>query len=159
MTDSALTAFSGVAGIGVLFFLLWLSIWSGEWKSWWISGMPSSPFAWKITPYLLLPTSVFWFIWSLTMLIPDKEIRIPIFDFVLCIGFPSSLIFTIYIAIVQPRWWLPGWLRYLHDHHQDIIELLQDEAGQMGAKEWGWRVSTQEGLEEWVEEIRHKHGK
>ncbi len=159
MSDDALKAFSGLALIGTVCFLLWLLVRLGKWKSWWIRTTPSSPLAWSITPYLVLPISVYLFVWSLIMLIPDKEIRITLFDFILCIGFPVSFVFGIYIAIIQPRWWLPGWLRYLHDYHQNIIELLQDEASEMGAKEWGRRVSTQEGLENWVEEVRCKYGK
>jgi hypothetical protein len=60
---------------------------------------------------------------------------------------------------VRDTWWIkPRWYRWLEEHHGDIIPLLQQEARAMGRWKWQRRVATQEGLEEWVAEVREKHG-
>jgi hypothetical protein len=65
---------------------------------------------------------------------------------------------TIILAIWQPRWIQPSWYRWLEENHEEIIPILQEEVRQMGPREWQRQVSTQEGLEQWVEEVRRKRG-
>ncbi len=67
------------------------------------------------------------------------------------------LIMTYMLAIRQPWWLKPAWLRWLEKEHGDIIHLLWEDVRQ---DRWGWeqRVRTQAGLEEWVAEVRRKHG-
>ena len=67
------------------------------------------------------------------------------------------LIMTYILAIRQPWWLKPAWLRWLEKEHGDIIHLLWEDVRQ---DRWGWeqRVRTQAGLEEWVAEVRRKHG-
>lgn len=67
------------------------------------------------------------------------------------------LIMTYILAIWQPWWLKPAWLRWLEKEHGDIIHLLWEDVRK---DRWGWerRVHTQKGLEEWVAEVRHKHG-
>lgn len=52
----------------------------------------------------------------------------------------------------------PDWLAWLQRHHGDIIELLVEDAREMGLDKWEQRVDTQKGLEQWVSEVRRKHG-
>ncbi len=65
-----------------------------------------------------------------------------------------GLLFT----FAQPNFLKPQWLKWLHSEHKDIMPLLQREAQEMGLSIWEGRVKTQEGLEQWVAEVRHKHG-
>ena len=58
------------------------------------------------------------------------------------------------IIIFQPRWLKPRWVRWLEENHGDILEILIEEGRKTPS--WAKRVSTQEGLEEWVEEVRRK---
>lgn len=72
------------------------------------------------------------------------------------------LITTVALAIWQPKWIVPAWYRWLEENHGGIIPTLQEEVRGSGPgpgiMKWQRRVSTQEGLEKWVEEVRHKHG-
>ncbi len=61
-------------------------------------------------------------------------------------------------AFVQPNFLKPQWLKWLYSEHKDIMPLLQREAQEMGLSIWERRVKTQEGLEQWVAEVRRKHG-
>ncbi len=52
----------------------------------------------------------------------------------------------------------PKWLKWLEQEHGDILRLLKEEANKMPYPEWDNQVETQEGLENWVAEVRKKHG-
>ncbi len=65
-----------------------------------------------------------------------------------------GLLFT----FVQPNFLKPQWLIWLDNEHKDIMPLLQREAQEMGLSIWEGRVKTQEDLEQWVAEVRRKHG-
>jgi hypothetical protein len=85
-------------------------------------------------------------------LIPTVEMR---GDMVLYVAFPLWIVSGI-LAIWQPRWLKPKWLRWLEDEHSDIIEVLWEEIREEGHS-WERRVRTQEDLEQWVVEVRRKH--
>ena len=61
-------------------------------------------------------------------------------------------------AYLEPDWMSPAWYRWLKHEHGDILPYLAQEAHEMGRAEWLARVQTQEDLEQWVAEFRHKHG-
>jgi len=64
---------------------------------------------------------------------------------------------SLLIVIFQPKWLKPAWVRWLEENHGDILEILIEEARKTPDwRDWGKRVSTQEGLEEWVGEVRRK---
>jgi hypothetical protein len=68
------------------------------------------------------------------------------------------LLIAIYVlAILQPWWLKPAWLRWIEQEHGDVIELLWEEVRNDW---WAWerQVRTQAQLEAWVAEVRHKHG-
>lgn len=67
-----------------------------------------------------------------------------------------GILFTYVVAIWQPSWLKPAWLRWLEKEHGDIIELLWEDARE---KKWKWEreVRTQKDLEEWVRQVRSKH--
>ena len=66
------------------------------------------------------------------------------------------LIMTYILAMWQPWWLKPAWLRWLEKEHGDIIHLLWEDVRQDRGG-WEQRVRTQAGLEEWVAEVRRKH--
>ena len=72
------------------------------------------------------------------------------------IGIPL-LFLMVMLAEWQPTWILPKWLRWLKKEHGDIISILWDEARKRDRWEWEEQVRTQQGLEAWVAEVRHKH--
>jgi hypothetical protein len=83
----------------------------------------------------------------------SSDARVVLFCLVLPL-WAFSLMFTVW----QPWWLKPTWCRWLEEHHSDIISILQDEARAIGRWKWQRRVATQEGLEQWVAEVRQKHG-
>ena len=60
------------------------------------------------------------------------------------------------LAIWQPKWLKPHWLRWLEEEHADVIHLLREDVHQ---DRWGWqrRVKTQAQMEAWVAEVRRRH--
>lgn len=145
-------AFLFFFGGGLICLLVGLIVQTGKMKRWWIIySTPLTPIGWF---YLSIPLSIVFFTWGLVMLIPDLETRGKLFEYVFYFGFVPSIV----LAILRPRWLIPAWLRWLEDNHGDIIDLLRDEARQMGGREWDRQVSTQKGLEQWVAEVRRKHG-
>lgn len=74
--------------------------------------------------------------------------------FIFGIAFP--LMVCVYLVVVyQPKWFKPRWIRWLEEYHSDILEILIREGRK--TPDWAKRVSTQEGLEQWVAEVRRKH--
>ena len=56
-------------------------------------------------------------------------------------GFSPLLILMFVVAIWQPRWLKPKWLRQLEQTHSDIIEILWEEIRNEGHN-WEKRVNT-----------------
>ena len=72
-------------------------------------------------------------------------------------GLGPLWILTLILAIWQPWWLKPAWLRWLEKEHGDILGILWKEVRKEGHA-WERRVQTQEQLEAWVTEVRRKHG-
>ena len=81
------------------------------------------------------------------------EMRLSLINYFLA----PLLMLTIVFAMWQPWWLKPKWLRWLEKEHGDIIEILWEEVRQEGHT-WERRVRTQADLEDWVAEVRRKHG-
>ncbi len=66
------------------------------------------------------------------------------------------------LAIWQPRWIKPHWVRWLEENYWDRIHILIADA-RRNPRHWEERVATQEGLEEWALQVagepRHRHKK
>jgi hypothetical protein len=71
-------------------------------------------------------------------------------------GLGPLWILTLILAIWQPWWLKPGWVRWLEKEHGDILGILWEEVRKEGHA-WERRVRTQEQLEAWVAEVRRKH--
>jgi hypothetical protein len=61
------------------------------------------------------------------------------------------------LAYFEPNWLSPTWYRWLKKEHGDILPYLAEEAHQLGREEWLKQVQTQEDLERWAKEVRHKY--
>jgi len=61
-------------------------------------------------------------------------------------------------AYLEPGWMSPAWYRWLKKEHGDILPMLIEDAEQIGRAAWLEQTKTQQGLEQWVAEVRHKHG-
>ncbi len=122
--------------------------------------------AWYLVPnyYVLLPKGVHYampvgglmfIVIGIGILMPTPaSARLAIF------GIACPLMICVFLIVVfQPKWFKPQWVRWLEESHEDILDLLIEEARQAPDwRDWAKRVNTQEGLEEWVTEVRRKYG-
>lgn len=139
-------------GGGGLTLFLGILARAGSWKAW---------FTTKRVP-VLIPTSYYfgYIPGGLALLLAGLVLLVD-YDtgsMLLFCGALPCLLLSIILAIWQPWWIKPAWYRWLEEQHSSIIPILQKEARAMGRRKWQRRVSTQEGLEEWVEEVRRKYG-
>ncbi len=104
--------------------------------------------------FSMIPLGLMFGIFAFLPLIPSTdELRMRIVIYLV----PPLWIIAGILAIWQPWWLKPKWLRWLEKEHGDIIETLWEEVRKEGHA-WERRVRTQEQLEEWVAEVRRKHG-
>jgi uncharacterized membrane protein YccC len=147
----AVTILVGMMGLGGLLF--GVAILTGRIKAWWLAQsipgiVPEAAF------YFGIPMGVTLLALALSLLLPDSmEKGWGSLDIV-----GGLFIISIIITLWRPPWLRPKWLRWLEDNHRSILSLLRREAREMGGPAWEERVRTQEDLEQWVEEVRRKHG-
>ncbi len=152
--DSSTSVFLVLGAIGLCFLILGVQIRSGRSKIWFLQK--SYPFiAPKAIAFALIPMGIVFLLMAATGWIPDVgDVRGKTFVY----GCMPLFFISLILAMWQPRWLLPQWYNWLLDKHRDIIYLLEEEARRLGGEEWERRASTQESLEAWVAEVRHKHG-
>ncbi len=61
------------------------------------------------------------------------------------------------LGMLQPKILMPEWYRWLKTNHKDIMPWLREDVERMGYDVWRQQTETQEELEAWVEEVRHKY--
>lgn len=136
-----------IGGLGPL--ILGILIWTGYTKTWFvIERVP-----------VILPTAFYNGSLVFLGLIPIIIVVVLLTEtFVLCFSVPLLMALAIVLAIWQPKWIQPAWYRWLEENHEEIIPILKEDVRRTGPREWQRRVATQEGLEQWVEEVKRKHG-
>lgn len=65
---------------------------------------------------------------------------------------------TVILAIWQPWWLKPAWLRWLEGNYGYVLEEMFAEARVIGRFEWAEQVRTQADLEEWADRVARKYG-
>jgi hypothetical protein len=112
----------------------------------------NSAFAPDTLAYIVIPASLIFFMFAFALLLPTVEMRS---KFIMYAIFPYQA-FLIVLAVWQPEWLKPKWLRWLEREHRDIIQLLWKDIQE---DRWYWesRVRTQAELEAWVAEVRQRH--
>lgn len=153
MNDDELYIFVNIGGVGLLFFVVGIIIRLGIWKSIYAAkGYPV--YAPRQLVSVFIPIALMAFSIGIVPILPIvKENRVAVLNYV-----TGPLFVTTYVLAMWQPWWLkPKWLRWLEEEHGDIIELLWEDVRK---DQWGWerRVRTQKGLEEWVKEVRRKYG-
>ena len=138
--------------LSTIFLLVGVLVHTGVFKGWWlINSTPVTPIG---IFYALIPSSLLFLILGVLIklpLTPEKR-----GDMAMYILTPLMIVILV-LATWQPRWLKPKWLRWLEDNHNALLPLLREDAKRMGARKWEKRVNTQEGLENWVEEVRRKN--
>jgi hypothetical protein len=72
------------------------------------------------------------------------------------LGLGGGTILGFVFIIWKPRWMKPDWLLWLEEHYdRSTIEFMFDQVRH--DRTWSKRVSTQEELEAWAEEMAHEH--
>jgi hypothetical protein len=154
MNGFAFFALSCLGGFGFLFFILGV-----------LSRLGYLRFVYAAEGHLILTPPSFVFVFVLGGIIMMLLGFLPVLpittedkgSLVLYVLGPLLLLFYA-LAIWQPWWLKPVWLRWLEREHGDVIELLWEDVRK---DRWGWerRVRTQAQLEAWVAEVRRKHGR
>jgi hypothetical protein len=73
-------------------------------------------------------------------------------------AFGTMLLIAIIISFLKPNFLKPYWLRWLEDNYGHVLELMFEEARQMGGRNWEMQVKTQAELETWADSVAAKHG-
>jgi hypothetical protein len=140
--------------IGVSGLVMGILVRLGVWKLWFVTErvpaivIPSFSFG-------LIPAGLAFSLLGVALkFVTDPSTAQMVF---FCVIFPLGMT-SVVLAIWQPWWVKPTWCRWLEQYHSDIIPFLQEEARAMGRWKWQRRVATQEGLEQWVAEVRQKRG-
>ena len=153
MSKEGFIILSCVGGIGFLFLIIGILVRAGVWRSIYAAkGYPV--YMPRGLGFVLIPSGLmFLSLWLILILPIPKENRGNLVMYVLA----PMLVSTYILAIWQPWWLKPKWLCWLEEEHGAIIELLWEDVRK---DQWGWerRVRTQKDLEEWVKEVRRKHG-
>ncbi len=138
--------------ISIFFLYTGLSTYFGRDKLWWL--MKSTPVVPAGIVYGAFPAAILFFVMAVIFRKSfPMETRILVLDYVLT----PLLLLSILFSMWQPRWLKPKWMRWLETYHHPILGLLREEARNEDWRQWQRRVQTQEGLEEWVAEVRQKN--
>lgn len=141
--------------VPIAFGVWWTRMRLGFDKRWFV--MPARPLI-SSGFYFALPTVILGFVTGIAgmlLVVFDPRDANSLLLFYITFGFwGTSFIF----AYFEPDWLSPEWYRWLKREHGDIIPYLVMDAHEMDRKAWMQRVETQPDLEEWVAEVRRKHG-
>ncbi len=112
--------------------------------------------------WMALPSGILFLMWGvgtvLVLAFDEQNDFIVTVAKILWIGGLGVALLGFIFALLQVPVMKPAWLKWLEREHGEIMPLLRREAREMGLDIWQRRVDTQEGLEEWVAEVRRKHG-
>ncbi len=142
-----------MGGMGFLFLAVGMVILLGIWRNIHaVKGFPVYMPRALVLIYIPMGLTVL-SLWLILILPIANEAR---GNLVMYVSIPL-LIITYILAMWQPCWLKPAWLRWLEKEHGDIIELLWEDVRK---DKWGWerRVRTQVDLQAWVAEVRRKYG-
>jgi len=138
-------------GLGIAALVVAILVRLGFLKLWFI--LRSSPNMPRSFMWGFVPLGMALIVQGVSFMMPlSKNDKTMVFDIVFC----PLLVLSFVFAIWKPRWLMPDWYRWIWDNHRDVIGLLRREA-RRDERAWMERVSTQEGLEAWVLEVRSKH--
>ncbi len=153
MDDNGLFVLVFGGGLGLFFLIIGIKIRLGRWRGIYAAkGYPV--YMPRALASVGIPLALTFFSMGILAILPiAKEDRGNIFLY----GTFPLLIMTYILAIWQPWWLKPKWLRWLEKEHGEIIGILWEDV-RKDRRGWERRVRTQQGLEEWVAEVRQKHG-
>lgn len=135
-----------LVAIGLVFLGMAISVRSGRSKGWYLRTY--RPFGRKLLLPLCISLSLAWFTLPVVAILPiPKESRSVLGQ----IGMLSPLVLTPLLAIWQPWWLDPVWLRRLESQYdRGTIKALIENWRKMDRAEWGRLIETQQGLDELV---------
>jgi hypothetical protein len=140
--------------LGITFLVVGLRMIFSDDKFWWWSK--SNPVVPTSVVFAAFPAALLLFLLAFIFYY-QSYIPTEVKNNLVLFGGIPLLIISVALSIWQPLWLKPKWLRWLETHHGSVLALLQEEARKEEWSVWQNQVRTQEGLEEWVEEVRRKH--
>lgn len=145
-----------LAGLGSWIFVEGVRLYRGTYKSW---------FYVRRTPTIVMPNIVFgalpfggaFVLLGLSGLAShygwlSEQASMAILGYIIVPLWGLGVAFWLW----KPRLVQPSWYRWLDDHYGHMMPVLKKDAERLG-KAWVDRVRTQEGLEQWAEEVRLRH--
>ena len=142
--------FLGFIIVGVLFISTGVMLRIGRWRVFYtIESMPV--YAQREIFNVAIPIGIGAIAIAMPIGVPGSRVWA---DPLLYISFPVTMI----LAIWQPWWMKPAWLRWLEDNYFHVIDAMFAEARKMGRRAWSEQVKTQEGLETWAHSVAKKNG-
>jgi hypothetical protein len=141
---------AGLIVVGTTFLVFGVLVKLGRYKRWYLyEGDPAlSP---KEFAYVCAPFGLAIIVMGTALVLPTHEVKQMVF---LCLDLPLIIVASL-LLFWLPEWIKPAWVRWLEKNHGDILLLLLRQARR--TPDWEQRVATQEGLEAWVAEVRHKY--
>jgi hypothetical protein len=137
--------------LGALAFAGGILVRIGKLRHWFL--MPTYPVLMpKAAVYAQLPLGLMLIGMAASLFMPTPEVARGVWLWTVFPLFAIALV----LAIWQPAWLKPRWVRWLEEKQSDILDLLLEEGRQ--TPDWASKVSTQEDLEQWVAEVRRKPG-
>jgi MFS family permease len=138
-----------MGGVGIAMIVARIRIRKGlDDRSWWMTSVVLSGQA----PFVMIPSGIALTLLAVGAFAPWDWLQ----SLFLGAGLISSLVAAIFWG-VRPRFLKPEWLRWLEDDHRNILLILRREALHVGSHRAD-RTRTRPDMEQWVAEVRRKHG-
>jgi hypothetical protein len=117
-------------------------------RSWWLTSVVFSGQA----PFVMIPSGIALILLAVGAFAPWDWLQSLFLGACLILGLVAVVFWG-----VRPRFLKPEWLRWLEDDHRDILPTLRREALHVG-NHWADHTRTRPDMEQWVAEVRRKHG-
>jgi predicted membrane protein len=142
--------FVGILGFGFTFTFLGIMLRMGKLR-WIYAGRSLPVYAQREVANVFIPIGLGIFVIAFLVAFPDLK---DLFTYPLAFLFFTYLV----LAVWQPEWLKPAWLRWLEKNYGHVLEEMFAEARAMGRRNWAEQVKTQESLERWADSVAQKHG-
>ena len=125
--------------IGLGIFMIYMSIqaWTGSFKRWYVSQRDHSRM------YVGMPFGLVFCGFGLIIIANILFSGLGVADFIIVYLVSPIIWLSLLLAIFQPKWIRPPWVRWLEDNYWDRLPLLIAD-GKQDVWAWQRRVSTQE---------------
>lgn len=157
VANSALEIGIGTFIVGIILLLSGVAIRAGWWRTWYFLWPDVPIFAPKRHAYGMILGGVWVALIGVSFLLPPGSSASRTID---SIAMGWWLWVWVLHLLFRPPWIVPGWIRSLEAKHRDILDILIAETrreSKLRGKEWLKWACSDEGLEQWVAEVRQRY--